>query len=368
MNVLSLWTAIKQKNNVRQIFYISLILIELIGLMYVGYIFWLNRFDKEIARIILNTIFISLAYTFLRALLSTSFPRITLARTALFGMAMFIIFTLAFILAFWVNLDNKKESEGFYIYFFYNKANRALLCLDRFHSESPFIAATFNNLTQADRNIKIDESFFQDYLDIAIIKTFGMGYRTSWFIKHETMPLTTISRWGPKEITTPVKSATIKADSIVGYKENRLIERFKTKGFDDIITVPAGTQIHIDEYTKEQQKSISIKNKYCTIRLDLSRDNVLTGDFVTDIKGPYDTKGLLDSNLEVFVFKAKYHVLYNRLRMGSNKFLNYYKPWADDIVTFFQNTFDVTKSVTDKSDKHLMQIRGNTPQRLLKDQ
>ncbi|MBU1148241.1 MAG: hypothetical protein KKD11_07810 [Candidatus Omnitrophica bacterium] len=367
MNVLSLWTAIKQKNNAKQIFYILLILIELIGLMYVGYIFWLNRFDKDIFRVVLNTIFVSLAYTFLRALLSSSFPRVTLVRVTLFGMAMFIIFILAFTLAFWVNLDNKKESDDFYIYFFYNKANRSLLCLNRFHSESPYIAATFNNLTQADRNIKIDGSFFQDYLDIAIIKTFGMRYRTSWFIKHETLPLTTVSRWGPKEITTPVKSVTIKADSIVGYKENRLIEKFKTQGLDDIITVPAGTQIYIDTFPKEQHERISIKNKYCTIMLVLFPDNVLTGDFVTDIKGPYDTKGLLDSNLEVFVFKAKYHILYNRLRMGSSKFLNYYKPWADDVVTFFQNTFDVTKSVTDKADQYLMQIRGNTPQRLLKD-
>ena len=85
--------------------------------MYIGYVFWINRFDKEISRIVLNTIFVSLAYTFLRALLSTSFPRVTLARVALFEMAMLIIFILAFTLAFWVNLDNKKESDDFYIYF-----------------------------------------------------------------------------------------------------------------------------------------------------------------------------------------------------------------------------------------------------------
>lgn len=365
----------KQKNNIRRIFYMILIILELIGLMYIGYIFWLNRFDKEISRVVLSTIFISLAYTFLRALLSTSFPRVTLARIVLFGMSMLLIFILAFVLAFWVNLDNKKESDDFYIYFFYNRANRTLLCLNRFYSECPFIAATFNNLTQSDKNIKIDESFFQDYLDIAIIKTLSMRYRTSWFIKHEVLPLTTISRWGPKEIMIPVKSVAITGDEISGYKGNNLIEKFKTQGLDDSITVPAGTQIYIEKALQSKTehevlnktRHVIIKNEYCAILIDLSFDNVLTGDFVADIKGPYDTKGLFDSNLEVFVFKAQYYVLYNRLKMGSNKFLNYYKPWADDVTTFFQNTFDVTKSVADKADQYLMQIRGNTPQRLFKD-
>lgn len=367
MNIGLLWTRIKDRNNIKRIFYIILIFLEVLGLAYIGYIFWLNRFDKEISKIVLNTIFISLAYTFLRALLSTSFPRITMARITLFCTSMLLIFILAFILAFWVNLDNRKESDDFYIYFFYNKANKTLLCLNRFHSESPLIAATFNNLSQSDKNIKIDESFFQNYLDVAIIKTLGMRYRASWFIRHEVMPLTTISRWGPKEMMMPVKSAAIKADSISGYKENGLIRKFKTEGYDDIIAVPAGTQICLDTLNKGQSRRISIRNEYCKIAFDLSRDNVLTGDFVSDIKGPYDTKGLLDSNLEVFVFKAKYHVLYNRLKMGSYKFLNYYKPWADDVSDFFQNTFDITKIAADKADQYLMQIRGNTPQRLFKD-
>jgi len=280
---------------------------------------------------------------------------------------MLLIFVLAFILAFWVNLDNRKESDDFYIYFFYNKANKTLLCLNRFHSESPLIAATFNNLSQTDKNIKIDESFFQNYLDIAIIKTLSMRYRTAWFIKQEMMPLTTISKWGPKEMPLPVKSDTIKADNVSGYKDNGLIEKFKTQGYDDIILVPAGTQIYFDTLNKGQGRRINIKNEYCKIVFDLSRDNVLTGDFVSDIKGPYDTKGLFDSNLEVFVFKAKYHVLYDRLKMGSNKFLNYYKPWANDITTFVQNAFDITKITADKPDQYLMQIRGDTPQRLFKD-
>ena len=103
----------KQNNNVRRIFYITLILLELVGLIFIGYIFWLNRFDREISKIVLNTIFISLAYTFLRALLSTSFPRITMARITLFCTSMLLISTLAFILAFWVNLDNRKESDDF---------------------------------------------------------------------------------------------------------------------------------------------------------------------------------------------------------------------------------------------------------------
>ena len=165
----------------------------------------------------------------------------------------------------------------------------------------------------------------------------------------------------------PVKSDTIKADNISGYKDNGLIEKFKTLGYDDIILVPAGTRVYFDTLNKGQRRRVNISNEYCKIVFDLSRDNVLTGDFVSDIKGPYDTKGLLDSNLEVFVFKAKYHVLYDRLKMGSNKFLKYYKPWANDLVTFFQDTFDVTKSVADKDDHYLMQIRGDTPQRIFKD-
>ncbi len=366
-DILSILKAIKQKSNMKQTFCIILIVLELTGLIYIGYFFWLNRFDKEIFRVVLSTIFISLAYTFLRTLLSTLLPRITLTRIVLFGASMLIIFILAFILAFWINLDNKKESDDFYIYFFYNRAHKTLLCLDRLHSGSPFIAATFNNLTQADKDIKIDESFFQDYLDIAIIKTFGMRYRTSWFIKHEEMPLTTISKWGPKEMAIPVKSVMIKADEIPGYKENKLIEKFKTQGYDDVVTTPVGTQIYFDTFDKEQHRRISMKNEYCTILFDLFRDNVLTGDFVADIKGPYDTKGLFDSDLEIFAFKAKYRILYNRLKMGSNKFLKYYKPWADDVATFFQDTFDITKAIAGKADQYFMQIRGNTPQRLLKD-
>jgi len=53
--------------------------------------------------------------------------------------------------------------------------------------------------------------------------------------------------------------------------------------------------------------------------------------------------------------------------MGSDKFLNYYKPWADDVSGFFQNTFDITKIAADKPEQYLMQIRGNTPQRLFKE-
>jgi len=125
------------------------------------------------------------------------------------------------------------------------------------------------------------------------------------------LPLTTISRWGPKEKVISVKSIGITEDKIPGYKENKLVEKFKTQGFEDIITVPAGTEVYVERelQPKTEREALDkthhliIRNEYCTILIDLSFDNVLTGDFVADIKGPYDTKGLFDSNLEVFVLK-----------------------------------------------------------------
>lgn len=352
---------------------IAFLMIEILAIIYIGYLFLINRFDKQIISIALNVIFVGIAFTLLSYLLSPPEIKYNLSRVISIITAIFFITLLSFILAFFVNLENKKNSDDFYIYFIYDKNKNILVNMEKDNNHNWLRFSSYFNSFSEDKSIKPDVDFFKDFLDFLIIRNFGLRYSGSWFIHFDNMPLTGVSTWGPKDYKLPIKSKDIKQENIFGYNQNSLLNKIKVSQIDEVIKVPEKTIIclergiktdllpnmDMDEAMKKRTRRITIKNNYCNISLDIYFLGLLTGEFLKDIKNEVVTPALDKCNIQVFAFKAKYQIEYSRLRMGIKNFISYYRPWAEDLCTSFQSTFDIQDKLRNIEKDDYLRIRGS---------
>jgi len=356
---------------------IVLLLLEIFVICYMGCLFFYNRHAKQILTISLNTICIGLAFTLLSLVLSSPEVRFSLDRVLLIGGAVSVIIILDYILSFFVNIENEDESDNFYVYFTYDRDKNTLVNIEKENNIVWLrISSYFNGFVSHDKNsnnlIQVDADFFQDFMDFLIIRNLGFRYMGSWFIYFESLPLSGIESWGPKDYKMPIKTKEIKQEHIIGYKQNRLINRVRVSQGDEVIKVPDGTSISLekgvetdllssgyaDKNLESRTRRIAVKNSYCTINLETYFNGRLGGDFFKDIKNEVVTPDVGKCKIDVYVFKAKYRIKYNRFKMGTKKFIDYYKPWAKDLCSSFQHAFDIQAKAKNVTNEYRLRIRG----------
>lgn len=339
---------------------ITLLFLEILVICIIGFLFFSNRYDKQILTVGLNVICIGFAFTLLSFILSSTKIQYTLNKVLSIGMVILLIMFLAFILAFFINLENKEESNDFYIYFVYDEGKNELVNIEKDYNRMWFFMSDyFNNFVSKDKNsdnsIQVNVNFFKDFLDFLIIRNLGFRYKGHWLIFIDNLPLSG-TMGGPKDYKIPKK--TIGENEIIGHEQNSLMNKVKVPvwNLDGSVSVPENTSVSLEkgvetgllpgmdysEESKNRTKRITIRNNYCTISLDTYFYGILPGE-------PFKDKVLTSCsgkcNIQVFAFKAKYKIEYSRFRMGTKNLINYYKPWAKDLCTSFQNDFDVQKKL-----------------------
>lgn len=333
---------------------LTLLFLEILGIGIICFLFFSNRYDKQIPTVGLNVILIGFAFTLLSFILSSKKIQCTLNKVLIIGSVISLIMFLAFILAFFVNLENKEESNNFYIYFFYDKDQNALMDIEKDYSRMRlFMSDYFNKFISKDKNldnsIQADVNFFKDFLNFLIIRNLGFRYKGHWLIFIDNLPLFGTMH-GPKDYKIPKK--TIGENEIIGHEQNSLMNKIKVPvwNLDGSVSVPENTLVSLergvetdllpkmnyDEETKNRTRRLTIKNGYCKIIIDTYFYGKL----------PYNK-----SNIQVFAFKAKYKIEYERFKMGTQEFIDYYKPWAKDLCTSFQSDFDIQKKLKNTTEK-----------------
>ena len=298
---------------------ITSLLLEIFAICGIAFLFICNRHDHQIFSTWLNVICIGIAYTLLSIILSSEKIQYNVRRFMIIGFVIILIMGLAVILAFFVNLENKEESNNFYIYFFHDEDKNALVDIEKDYNRMwLFMSDYFNKSISKDKNldnsIKVDVNFFKDFLEFLIIQNMGFRYESHWIIFIDNLPLFgTVS--GPKDYEIP--KITVGKNEIIGHEQNSLINRVEVSMWgDEKINVPENTFILLEkgietdllpkmdysEETKNRTRRLTIKNGYCKISLE----TYFYGIFPMPINN-FETKimtlGFDKSNIQVYALK-----------------------------------------------------------------
>jgi len=337
-------------------------LVEILVIGYIIFIFFSNRYNEQIATIFLNTILIGFAFAIFSFFLSPSHHKHNSKRRIKLGAAISAIMIFASFLAFFVNLQDTKESNVFYIYLIYDEETKNLVNIGKKDHSWAWASRYFKEFsleTSYKEDIKFHYDFHDDFLEFIIIRNFGRLYGSSWFIYFDELPFVGCTEWGPKDYNLKIGSREIGLCDIIGYDQNKLLATGKNFILDAVISVPKGTLIllergvqtglfpkwnrRLDKELENRLRRILIRNNYCTISID----TYLLGSslFGLKIKDEAIDPSLNKSKLHVIMYKAKYKIKFKKSKIGTKDMIEYYKPWATNLCNTFQETFDLQRKI-----------------------